>query len=146
MDLKTKKKISVFGILAFFFILCAASGYVYLQVGKGKDIFFVSLFSMLSIMIAPLYYFGKGKKEVKQKHKIVQILIMVIGWFAFLLWQVSRTPLFFITTPTAAVLWIWEDAAVCFFVGLMLVIGGYHTDEIVEKFKRKKPVDSKQNE
>ena len=146
MDLKTKKKISVFGILSYFFILCAASVYVYLQVGKGEEVFFASFITIFSMMLVPLYYFGKGEKEVKQKHKIVQILIMVIGWLAYLLWQISYTPIFLVTDPATAFLWIWKSSAVCFFVGLMLVIGGYHTDEIVEKFKRKKPADSKQNE
>jgi hypothetical protein len=146
MDLKTKKKISLFGILAYFLILCAASVYVYFQVGKGKEVFFVSFITIFSMMIVPLYYFGTGKKEVKQKHKILQILIMAIGWLILLFWQISYTPLFLVTDPATAFLWIWESSAICFFVGLMLAIGIHHTDEIAEKFKRKKTDDSEQKE
>ena len=146
MDLKTKKKISLFGILAYFLILCAASVYVYFQVGKVKEGFFISFLPVVAIWIVPLYYFGKGKKEMRQKHFFLQILIVAIGWLAFFLWPVSQTSLFLITNSKTAFLWIWEAAAVWFFVGLMFVIGNYHTDEIAEKFKRKKIDDSEQKE
>ena len=146
MDLKTKKKISLFGILAFFFILFAASVYIYFQGGKGKEGFFISFLPVVAIWIVPLYYFGKGKKETRQKHAFLQILIVAIGWLAFFLWHVPQTSFFLITDSTTSFLWIWESAASWFFVGLMFVIGNYYTDEIAEKFKRKNTDDSKQNE
>ena len=138
MDLKTKKKISLFGILAYFLILCAASVYAYLQVGKGEEVFFVSFITIFSMLIVPIYYFGKGKKEVKQKHKIVQILIMMVGGLILFFWQISYTPLFLVTNPATAFMWIWKSSTVCFFAGLILVIGTHHTDEIVEVFKQRK--------
>ena len=146
MDLKTKKKISLFGILAFFFLLCAASVYVYLQVGKGKEVFFVSIPPIFAFYIVLLYYFGKGKKEVKPKHIGLQLFIIAIGFTALILCQISLPLISSITDPAVAFLYIWEDAVSWFFLGLMFVLAGHHTDEIAEKFKRKNTDDSKQNE
>ena len=146
MDLKTKKKISLFGILAFFFILCAASIYVYLQVEKGKEVYLISFLPIFALQIGPLYYFGKGKKEVKQKNTRLQLFIMGVGFVAFILCQIFLPSIFSIADPVVAFWYIWEDATSWFFMGLVLVLAGHHTDEIAEKFKRKNTDDSKQNE
>ena len=138
MDLKTKKKISLFGILAYFLILCAASVCVYLQVKKGEEVFFVSILPIFAFQIAPRYYFGKGKKEVKQKNTRVQLFIIGIGFVAFILCHFSLPSIFSITDPVVAFLYVWEDAVSWFFLGLMFVVGGHHTDEIAEKFKKPK--------
>ena len=143
MDLKTKRKISLFGILAYFLILCAAGVYVYFQVEKGNDFFLPSFIPIFAIMVVPLYYFGKGKETVRQTHKGVQILITMGGWAAyFLIWiyqiKLYHSPVFAIDDSATAFVWFWIYAAVFFFVGFMLAIGSYHADDIVDFFKRRK--------
>jgi len=142
MDLKTKKKISLFIISLLFLIIFAVSIYIYFQIERGHDFFFASFIPISAMLILPFYYIGKGRKDVRQKHVVLQILILMIGPIIYILirtykWLIYLPPLSAITDPATAFVWFWIDTAICFFMGCILVIGIYYTDDIVEFFKNR---------
>jgi hypothetical protein len=138
MELKTKKLIAIFGCLFVFLGICIMSVYAYLN---PNDTFFAASGTVFAMILLPLYYFGRGVKETRQKHIIIKILIIIIVpmiWISIIVyrWWVDLPALTSATSPTSAFLIVWGHAFVWFIIGAMTVISGY-ADEIVEKVKNK---------
>jgi len=138
MGLSTNKRISIFGSIAFFSLICIASVYAYFY---PDDTFFATTASIFAMMFPMLYYSGKWGKEVRQKHIIIQILIMLfipairIGIITYR-WYAGFPSFTTVANPTAAFLIVWAESFVWLLIGIMFVIGIYHTDEIVDKVKQ----------
>ncbi|MBZ3935385.1 hypothetical protein [Methanimicrococcus blatticola] len=138
MEFKTKKLIAIIGIVFFFLLICAASIYAY---SNPNETYFAAAFTTFAISFMILYYFGKGKVEKRQKHLGIQLLIMAIVpaiWIIVTIyrWYVGLPSFTSVTTGEAAFIVVWVQALVWFIAGIMIVIGSYHTDEIVEKLKK----------
>lgn len=134
MELKTKKRISYLIITVAVLSICIASGYAYLH---PEETYFASDFSIFAVLIASSYYFGKGKNEARQKHLGLSLLIMAFVPAVLMIvttyrWYVGLPSFTSVTTPEAAFVVVWAKAIVWFIAGIMVVIGSYHTDEIVE--------------
>ena len=123
MEQKTKKQISIFVGIAYFFLICIASVYAYFN---PEETYFATAFSAFAMAIPMLYYSGKWGKEVRQKHIAIQFLIMMfipiinIG-IATYRWR-SNLPLY-PTDPTAAFLFVWADVFLWVLTGIMFMVG-----------------------
>lgn len=138
MELKSKRLIAIIGIILFFLLICGASLYAY---SNPTDTYFAAIASIFAAMFPILYYLFKGKKEERQKHLGIQLLIMA---FVPAIWIIVTTYRWFaglpsftsVTTSEAAFIVVWATALIWFIFGIMIVIGSYHTDEIVEKLRK----------
>ncbi|WNY29020.1 hypothetical protein MmiEs2_12340 [Methanimicrococcus stummii] len=140
MELKTKKFIALFVSLAIFLVICISSVYAY---SNPDDTFFATSFSVFAALFVPFYYMWKGKKEERQKHFLISILIFVFIPIIQIIittyrWYVGLPSILIADGPISAFLIVWADAFVNFVWGITFVIAAYHTDEIVEKLTKSK--------
>lgn len=137
MKMKTKKTISIFGIVLCFLIICAASIYAYFNM---NETYFATTASILAMLIPSFLFWLNGKKEVRQNHLGVQLLIMAaipvirIGIVTYR-WYVGLPSFSSVTTPEAAFIVVWTEAFAWFLTGAMFIVGSLYTDRIVEKIK-----------
>lgn len=139
MEPNIKKFFAVFCSLVCFLIICIAGIYAYFN---PAEINFATAASVFAVVFLPFYYLFKGRKEPKQKHFIISILTMVFIPLILVIIAIYRWYTGLPSFPSAAAPWaafvvVWVEAFIWFIAGIMIVIGSYHTDEIVEKIAKR---------